>query len=135
MFGPARTLLMIAVCVTALPAAAQAPPPPTAAFDGTYTGVSGVSTRSEPGSENRYCREPGIPSPLMIRNGVIQSTGGDDRWQGTVDSQGGVVLRDSEGQRVDAQIDPSGTITGFYPGPTCKTTFVWRRQSGLNPPR
>ena len=130
MFGPARTLLMIAACVTALPAVAQAPPPTTAAFDGTYAGVSGVSTRSEPGSENRYCREPGVPSPLTIRNGLIQSTGGDDRWQGTVDSQGGVVLRDSEGQRVDAQIDPSGTITGFYPGPTCKTTFVWRKQSG-----
>jgi hypothetical protein len=49
MFGPARTLLMIASCVTALPAAAQAPLP-TTAFDGTYTGVSAVSTRSEPGS-------------------------------------------------------------------------------------
>ena len=81
------------VFVTALPAAAQAPAPPTAAFDGTYAGVSGVSTRSEPGSENRYCREPGVPSPLTIRNGVIQSTGGDDRWQGTVDWQVGAGRR------------------------------------------
>ena len=129
MFGPARTLLMIAACVTALPAAAQAPPP-TAAFDGTYAGVSGVSTRSQPGSRHRYCRQPGVPSPpLTIRDGVIQSTGGDG-WQGTVDPQGGLVIRDLRGRRVNAQIDPSGTIKGYYPGPTCLTTFVWRKQSG-----
>ena len=47
MFGPVRTLLLtIAACVTALPAAAQAPLP-TTAFDGTYAGVSGVSTRPQ----------------------------------------------------------------------------------------
>jgi hypothetical protein len=45
MFGPVRTLLLtIAACVTALPAAAQALFP-TTAFDSTYAGVSGVSTR------------------------------------------------------------------------------------------
>ena len=32
-------------------------------FDGTYAGVSGVSTRSQPGSRNRYCRQPDVPSP------------------------------------------------------------------------
>ena len=84
MFGPARTLLMIAACVTALPAAAQAPS--TTAFDGIYPGVSGVSTRSQPGSRNRYCRQPGIPSRLTIRGGVIQPSGGDG-WRGTVSPQ------------------------------------------------
>ena len=66
MFGPARRLLMIGACVTALSAAAQAPLP-TTAFDGTYAGVSAVSTRSQPGSRNRYCRQPDVPSPLTIR--------------------------------------------------------------------
>jgi hypothetical protein len=119
---------MIAACVTVSPAAAQAPLS-TTAFDGTYAGVSGVSTRSEPGSRNRYCRQPGVPSPLTIRGGVIQSTGRDG-WHGTVTPQGGLVVRDLRGYRVNAQIDPSGTITGYYPGPTCKTTFVWRKQPG-----
>jgi hypothetical protein len=128
MFGPARILLMIAACVAVSPAAAQAPLP-TTAFDGTYAGVSGVSTRSEPGSRNRYCRQPGVPSPLTIRGGVIQSTGGDG-WHGTVNPHGGLVVRNLRGYRVNAQIDPSGTITGYYPGPTCKTTFVWRKQPG-----
>ena len=128
MFGPARTLLMITACVTALSAAAQAPLP-TTAFDGTYAGVSAVSTRSQPGSRNRYCRQPDVPSPLTIRDGVIQPTGGD-RWRGTVSPQGGLVIRDLGGRRVNAQIDPSGNITGYYPGPTCKTTFVWRKQPG-----
>ena len=63
MFGPARILLMIAACVTAPPATAQAPL--TTAFDGIYAGVSGVSTRSQPGSRNRYCRQPDVPSPPL----------------------------------------------------------------------
>ena len=95
MFGPARRLLMIGACVTALSAAAQAPLP-TTAFDGTYAGVSAVSTRSQPGSRNRYCRQPDVPSPLTIRDGVIQPTGGD-RWRGTVSPQGGLVIRDLGG--------------------------------------
>jgi hypothetical protein len=82
MFGPARTLLMIAACATALQAAAQAPLP-TTAFDGTYAGVSAVSTRSQPGSRNRYCRQPAVPSALTIGGGVIQPTGGDG-WRGGV---------------------------------------------------
>ena len=129
MLSPARTLLMIAACVLAMPAAAQAPAP-TTAFDGTYPGVSAVSTRSEPGSHNRFWRQPDNPSPLTIRNGVIQSTGGGDQWKGTVNPQGALVIRDQQGRRVDGQINPSGTITGQYPGPTCKTTFVWRKQPG-----
>ena len=128
MFGPARILLVIAACISALPAAAQAPPP-TTAFDGTYAGVSAVSTRSSRGGANRLCRPQPIPSPLTIRNGVIQPTGGD-RWQGTVNPQGVLVVRDVRARRVEAQIDPSGTITGQYPGPNCKTTFVWRKQPG-----
>ena len=112
MFGPARILLIIAACITAPPATAQAPL--TTAFDGIYAGVSGVSTRSEPGSRNRYCRQPGIPSPLTIRGGVIQPTGGDG-WRGTVDPQGGLVIRDLRGRWVNAQIEPSGTITGITP--------------------
>ena len=128
MFGPARTLLLITACISALPAATQAPPP-TTAFDGTYAGVSAVSTRSQPGSHNRFCRRPAKPSALTISNGVIQSTGGD-RWQGAVNPQGALVIRDRQARRVDGQIDPSGTITGQYPGPTCKTSFVWRKQPG-----
>ena len=127
MFGPAITLLMIAACVTTQSAAAQAPLP-TTTFDGTYAGVSGVATRWEPG-RNNYCRQPGVPSPLMIEGGVIQSTGGDG-WHGTVNHQGDLVIRNLRGRRVNGHIDPSGTVTGYSPGPTCKTRFVWRKQPG-----
>jgi len=58
-----------------------AAPLPTTAFDGTYAGVSAVSTRSEPGSGNRYCHQPAVPSPLTIRDGVVQPTGGEG-WRG-----------------------------------------------------
>jgi hypothetical protein len=33
-------LLTIVACMSAIPAAAQAPTPPTTAYDGTYVGVS-----------------------------------------------------------------------------------------------
>jgi hypothetical protein len=129
MFGWARTLSTIVVCAFAVPVAAQTPAPPTTAIDGTYGGVSAVATRSRPGSEEILCRPEEAPSPLTIRNGVIQPTGGDG-WQGSVNSQGALVMQDLRARWVEAQIDPSGTITGEYPGPTCKTTFVWRKQPG-----
>jgi hypothetical protein len=30
--------------------------------------------------------------------------------------------------RVDAQIDPQGTIKGQYQGPACAVAYVWRKQ-------
>ena len=128
MFGPARTLLMIAACFSAVPAAAQGPAP-TTAFDGSYAGVAAVSTRTHPGSGKTHCRAQKTPSPLTISNGVIQPTGGDG-WNGTVNPQGGLIMRDLRGRRVNAHIDPSGTIRGEYPGTSCRTTFEWRKQPG-----
>jgi hypothetical protein len=40
MFGRPRTLLTIAACLMAMPVAAQAPAPTTAAFDGKYVGTA-----------------------------------------------------------------------------------------------
>src|SRR6516162_7336266 len=59
---------------------AQAPPP-TTAFDGTYAGVSGVSTRSQPGSRNRYCRQPDVPSPpLTMPDSPLERDGFELVW-------------------------------------------------------
>jgi hypothetical protein len=121
-----RALLSVALTL-ASPAAAQTPAPSTA-FDGRYVGVSRESSKagSNPGAK---CLPNGVPAPLAIRNGVIGSPGSTG-WQGTVDPQGNVTMRNTNSLRVDGQIDPQGTFTAKYSGPACIMTFVWRRQSG-----
>lgn len=69
-----------------------------------------------------------MPDPLAITNGAVHSSG-RDRWAGTVDPQGGMVIRNRRAMRVNAQIDPQGTIKGEYHGPACIVTFVWRKQA------
>jgi len=127
MFHP-FTLLAIAACVLAVPVAAQAPSPMTTAFDGKYAGVSAdVSKTGRERSER--CPREHVPDTLTITNGTVHSAR-RDRWTGTVGPQGSVTLRNRRAMRVDAQIDPQGTIKGQYGGPACTVAFVWRKQPG-----
>jgi hypothetical protein len=50
-------------------------------------------------------------------------------WEGAVNPQGALVMRSTSSMRVDAQIDPQGTIRGQYSGPACIYTYVWQKGS------
>ena len=67
------------------------------------------------------------PEALTITNGSVHSSA-KDKWAGTVEPRGGVVMRNRRSMRVNAQIDPQGIITGEYHGPECIVTYVWRKQ-------
>ena len=69
------------------------------------------------------------PDPLTIKNGAVRSKG-SDRWTGTASPQGSLTIRNKRSMRVDAQIDPQGTIKGQYNGPACMVVYVWRKQPG-----
>ena len=126
MFDRARVFLTIAAFALALPAAAQAPAATATAFDGKYAGVSADISKST--AHGRQCPREHAPDSLKIKNATVRSTGGD-RWKGTVDPQGRLVLRNKRSMFVDAQIDPQGTIKGQYNGPACMVIYVWRKQS------
>ena len=126
MSSRARVFLTIAAFAFAMPVAAQAPAPTTTAFDGRYAGVSADVSKST--AHGRQCPRESVPDPLTVKNGAVRSKGGD-RWKGTVNQQGGLVIRNKRSMRVDAQIDPQGTIKGHYDGPACTVIYVWRKQS------
>jgi hypothetical protein len=119
-------LFAVAAFALAIPAAAQIPAPPPTAFDGKYIGVSANVAKSR--NTQRHCPRGSAPSPLTIKDGVLKPPAGKG-WKGTVSPQGAVVMRNQYSMRVDAQIDPQGTIRGRYNGPACIVTYVWRKQS------
>jgi hypothetical protein len=126
MIGRITALATIAAGALAMPAAAQGPA--IAAFDGRYVGVS--IEVSKAGSHSGRCPAVnGKPAPLVITNGVAR-TPGKGGWEGTVSPQGIVVMHNPNSLRVDARIEPQGTIRGQYSGPSCIFTYVWRKQSG-----
>ncbi len=111
----------MAAVALAMPAAAQRHGP----FDGHYAGVSAHTSKST--AHGRQCPREHTPETLTITNSTVQSSL-RDRWTGTVSPQGHVVLRNKRSMRVDAQIDPLGTITGRYQGPACTVAYVWQKQ-------
>jgi hypothetical protein len=115
---------MATALALAMPAGAQVPGH-TMAFDGTYAGVSAHTFKST--AHGRSCPPWHTPDALTITNGAVHS-GTRDKWTGTVNPQGHVVLRNKQAMRVDARIDPQGTITGRYHGPACAVDFVWQKQ-------
>jgi hypothetical protein len=125
MSGRTRVLLTAAVVALSDPAAAQAPAPIATAFDGHYAGVSAHIAKST--AHGRQCPRMHTPDALTITNGAVHSAA-RDKWTGTVSPQGVVVLRNKLAMRVDAQIDPQGTIQGRYQGPACMVDYVWRKQ-------
>ena len=141
-----RTILLwtIAACMSAIPAAAQAPAPTTTAFDGTYVGVSrtieGVagahtsgqrsSTGGNPENDIRCSPPPGPPGPLTIANGVARYSGRVNLPEGSVNARGVLVMRRPDGGTLDAQIDGRGTMTGrMTDGPWgCWYHMVWQKE-------
>ena len=126
MSGRAKVILTIASFALAIPVAAQIPGP-TSAFDGKYAGVSDDVSKYH--SSGERCPREHVPDTLTITNGAVHSAA-RDRWTGTVGPQGTVTLRNRRAMRVDAQIDPQGTISGQYGGHACIVKFVWRKQPG-----
>jgi hypothetical protein len=126
MSGRTGVFLTIAAFALATPVDAQAPGP-TTAFDGTYAGVSMDVSKAV--SHQRQCPRGGVPSPLTIRNGVVKPPTGKG-WTGTVSPEGALVIRNQYSMRVNAQIDPQGTVMGEYHGPACIVKYVWRKQAG-----
>jgi hypothetical protein len=125
MSGRAGALSVVVAIALAMPAVAQGPMPPTTAFDGHYAGASAHTEKHT--SHQGPCPPHHTPDALTISNGVVHS-GTRDRWTGTVNPQGHVVLRNKRAMRVDAQIDPQGTVSGRYQGPACSVDFVWQKQ-------
>lgn len=124
MMSPKALLTLAAALALAMPAAAQASGH-TTAFDGTYAGVSAHTFKST--GRGRQCPRWHTPDALTITNGAVHS-GTRDKWTGSVSPQGHVVVRNKQAMRVDARIDPQGTITGRYHGPACAVDFVWQKQ-------
>jgi hypothetical protein len=133
MSGGARILVTIATCMAAIPVAAQAPAPTTTAFDGTYVGVSRSFLESEAGSSHNRgagCVLYGQPGALTIAGGVPRYNGSAQRqatFEGSVNAQGVLVLRTPMGERLDAQIDGRGTVTGTFTG-FCSYRMVWQKE-------
>jgi len=124
------TGLMIAASTLAMPAAAQATGPTTLAFDGIYSGVSHEGPKFVAAGESARCAQSRGSGPLTITNGVVQYTGAYGlEWKGTVNPQGGLVMRSPRADRLDGQIDSQGTVRGQTSGIGCFGTWVWRKQS------
>jgi hypothetical protein len=126
MFGRAKILLTIAAFALATPVFAQAPAPATAAYDGTYIGVSREASPYSSG-QKATCVANGVPPTLTITNGVARTSGGAE---GTVSPDGRLVLRSPNSFRWDGQIDSHGTVkaqgSGTY---SCLYTNTWQKQS------
>jgi hypothetical protein len=129
-----RTIVLgtIAACMLATPVAAQGPAPATTAFDGTYVGVSrtleGNMSASSP--TPRGCVPNGQPGPLTIAGGVPRYNGSTLRqatFEGSVNAQGVLVLHTPYGERLEAQIDGRGTVTGRFTG-GCSYQMVWQKE-------
>jgi hypothetical protein len=130
MFGLARTFSVITACMVATPAVAQAPPPPTTAFDGTYIGVSRTLEGTMLGYSTRQCPPSGRVAPLTIVNGTAR-TKALGTAEGSVNPQGVLVMRAlagfAAGSRFEGQIDGQGTVTGRFTA-SCSYKVVWQKK-------
>ena len=119
----AIVLAMLALSVP--PALAQSP------FDGTYTGVSRVSSargRDLAGKAGTHVGSgcpwvSGVPAPFSVHNGIVQSK----VWSGSVDSSGTISIQNRYGDRVAGTIS-GDTIHADYQGTGCSVSFVWQRR-------
>jgi hypothetical protein len=143
MLDRTRVLVTIAACMSAIPVAAQAPAPTTTAFDGTYVGVSRTLQGKMEGRNAQGCSLNPQPGLLTIAGGVARypsaawmpgSRPGGGAWEGSVNGQGVLVMRGQSGNRIDAQIDGRGTVTGrstvgcSHQMDCCSYQMVWQKQ-------
>jgi len=127
-----RTIVLgtIAACMLAMPVAAQAPAPTTPAFDGTYVGVSRTSWQGSMDdiNEARFCPPNGQPGPLTIAGGAARWLSHTGRtFEGSVNARGALVMHGPYGNRIDAQLDSRGTVTGRMSS-FCSYQLVWRKE-------
>jgi hypothetical protein len=130
-----RTIVLwtIVAFAWATPVAAQAPAPTTTAFDGTYAGVSRTLQGTMLNQTTR-CPPLAQPGPLTIVGGVARTALGNTSYvgggtaEGSVTPQGVLVLRTPYGERIDAQIDGRGTVTGRYTS-ACNYQMVWQKEN------
>ena len=110
-----RTIVLgtIAACMLAMPVAAQAPAPTTPAFDGTYAGVSRTLEGRMEAEGTGGCPPNGQPGPLTIAGGAARWLSHTGRtFEGSVNARGALVMHGPYGNRIDAQLDSRGTVTG-----------------------
>jgi hypothetical protein len=70
----------------------------------------------------------GRPGPLTIAGGVARySSIRAGTWEGSVNAQGVLVIPGRNGERIDAQIDGRGTVTGRLTG-FCSYQLVWQKE-------
>lgn len=103
-------------------------PVPTAAFDGTYAGISRTSEATAGPSGG--CVPDGPAPPLTIVNGMARTLWGRPaEAEGSVGTQGLLVMHAPNGYRFDGQIDGQGTITGrFTRSGACSYQMVYQKK-------
>jgi hypothetical protein len=122
--GNAVVPTMILVWLLTIPTNAQTP---TKSFDGVYNGVSDQMTAAQQGQMCRIPPPNPVPPQLTITNGVAQTKalGG---LEGTVNSQGMLVMHSSNSAPLQAQIDAQGTVRGRLAGIFCIWQLVWQKK-------
>ena len=118
-------IVLAMLALSAASALAQSP------FDGTYAGVSRVSSargRDLAGKAGTHVGAgcpwiSGVPASFSVKNGIVQSK----VWSGSVDPSGTVSIQNHYGDRVAGTI-AGDTIHADYQGTGCSVSFVWQRR-------
>ena len=130
MSKPAGRLLSLAIATT-VPALAAAQS--TAAFDGTYAGVSRTLATD---NLRRTCPPSGALAALTISNGSARAKWATGTFEGQVSPQGVLTMNATNGAHFDGQIDGQGNIRGrtgnFIPGrggaqTGCAYDLTWKK--------
>jgi hypothetical protein len=85
-------------------------------------------------NQSTRCPPLAQPAPLTIVAGVARTALGNTSYagggtaEGSVTPQGVLVLRTPFGERIDAQIDARGTVTGRYTS-ACNYQMVWQKEN------
>lgn len=121
-----RSAIVLAMLALSVPSAlAQSP------FDGTYAGVSRVSSargRDLAGRAGTHVGigcpwVSGVPATLSIHDGIVRSK----VWSGSVDPGGTISIQNRYGDRVAGTIS-GDSIHAEYQGTGCSVSFVWQRR-------
>jgi hypothetical protein len=72
-------------------------------------------------------RQNGQPAPLTIAGGAARYQSPVGTYEGSVNAQGVVVLHGPYGNRIDAQLDSRGAVTGRLTS-FCSYQMVWQKE-------
>ena len=121
-----RSAIVLAMLVLSAPSALA-----QSRFDGTYAGVSRVSSargrnlaaKAGPDVGTGYPWVGGVPAQFSVHNGIVRSK----VWSGSVDPSGAISVQNRYGDRVAGTIS-GDTIHADYQGTGCSVSFVWQRR-------